>query len=129
MSIRRRFRGRLLAGLTGGFAALALSVQAQADSGVFSVARVMDLLEEAPSSVQSRELVTAYLTGVGEAAGALLKQAKQDGISLGSCSGQMNLSGQLVAAALTRAVPDQGKWASTQATPIIVSDMLGRAGC
>lgn len=99
------------------------------EGGGISVAQVMSLLEQAGSDSTSRQMLTVYLTGIGETTGALLQQAREAGVRFGNCQNSMNLSPALVGAALTSAAPDRGKWQRTAATPIILADMLRRAQC
>lgn len=109
--------------------ALAGPALAQSTTGDISVAQVMEALENAPANDHARQLLTAYLSGIGETTGALLVQAADRGLAVPGCRGSISLSWDGVAHALTEGVPDAGQWQSTPATPIIVADMLARAGC
>ncbi|HEY8063561.1 MAG TPA: chlorophyllide reductase [Methylosinus sp.] len=90
--------------------------------GLISVAQVMQMLEKAPTDRTAQQVLTAYLAGVGEAASAVT--------SMGSatCRTTLSLSAANVRHALKTAAsaPDT---AETPATPLIVRDMLIRAGC
>ncbi|GGF40153.1 chlorophyllide reductase subunit BchY [Youhaiella tibetensis] len=88
------------------------------DRGQISVAQVREMLEAAPSKPQARQLLVAYLAGVGETAGLLAK-----------CSKSLNLDIDLVASALEAGAPDASRWSQTPATPIIVADLVARGGC
>lgn len=104
--------------------ALAATPAATATStaqGQISVAQVQEMLDRAPTDKTAQQVLTAYLAGVGEAAGTTL--------SLGgaSCRAPMNLSMADVHQAV-RAAGGQDA-AAVAATPIIVRDMLARAGC
>lgn len=88
------------------------------DRGEISVAQVREMLEAAASKPQARQLLVAYLAGVGETAGILAK-----------CKSNLNLDTAVVAAALDAGAPDASRWSQTPATPIIVADLVARAGC
>lgn len=109
--------------------ALSLGATGASAQGGYSVQQVMQLLEQAQSSSPARQTISAYLSGIGEDTGSLLATAKERGMPLSGCNRSMNLSGQVVASALTAAVPDRAKWSNTPAAPIIVADLLDRAGC
>lgn len=106
-----------------------LPAHAQTDTNRISVAQIMQAVEPAPTNQNARQTLSAYLSGIGETAGILMSRAEESGASLAGCRSGISLSGDTVAAALAAAVPDQSKWASTPAAPIIVADMLARAGC
>lgn len=89
--------------------------------GQISVAQVQEMLERAPANPAAQQVLTAYLAGIGETADATL------GTSGASCRKPMSLS----AADVSQAVRAAGgaSAATVAATPIIVRDMLARAGC
>ena len=103
--------------LIASFAQPALAASST-DRGEISVAQVREMLEAASTRPQARQLLVAYLAGVGETAGMLAK-----------CSRSLNLDRDLVAAALEAGAPDASRWSQTPATPIIVADLVARAGC
>lgn len=110
-------------------AALPLPVQAQQSSGKITIAQVMDAMDNAPRHDHARQVLTAYLSGIGETTGALFRQARDSGLAPSGCGGSMSLSWDGVASALRAGAPDVSEWQTTPATPIIVADMLARAGC
>ncbi|WP_211098386.1 hypothetical protein [Azospirillum sp. B506] len=84
------------------------------------MAQVVQMLDEAPADRTAQQVLTAYLAGVGEAAGAVLHR------SGASCKAAPSLSGADARHAIGAASSDP---AETPATPLIVRDMLDRAGC
>lgn len=90
--------------------------------GLISVAQVVQMLEKAPTDRTAQQVLTAYLAGVGEAAGAVASMGRA------TCRTSLNLSVADVGQALSSAAAGQAA-AETPATPLIVRDMLDRAGC
>ncbi|MGJ5178846.1 chlorophyllide reductase [Bradyrhizobium oligotrophicum] len=90
--------------------------------GLISVAQVMQMLEKAPADRTAQQVLTAYLAGVGEAAGAVASMGRA------TCRTSLNLSAADVSQVLSSAAAGQDATA-TPATPLIVRDMLDRAGC
>lgn len=90
--------------------------------GLISVAQVVQMLEQAPTDRTAQQVLTAYLAGVGEAAGAVASMERA------TCRTSLNLSAATVGQALSSAAAAQDA-AETPATPLIVRDMLDRAGC
>ena len=98
--------------------------------GQISVAQVMEMLSKAPAETPARHTLIAYLAGVGEAAGTLIDAAVAgEGPRLAACKGKLNLDDASVRRALERSAPNRERWVETAATPVIVRDMLERAGC
>lgn len=96
-------------------------------TGAISVAQVVDLIQRAPKDNAARNAAMAYLAGVGEATGLLVAEAGQrSSVSL-TCDRPLGMSSGAALAALSRA--DRAQWDKTAATPILVEDMLNRAGC
>lgn len=87
-------------------------------TGAISVAQVTQMLDQAPGNRMAQQVLTAYLAGVGEAAGVL--------VDLGDapCRRPLTLSAEEARHAIG-AAPAR----TFAATPLIVSDMLARAGC
>ncbi|AVF03096.1 MULTISPECIES: chlorophyllide reductase [Devosia] len=110
-------------------AILPLPAQAQQSSGNITIAQVMDAMDNAPRHDHARQVLTAYLSGIGETTGVLFRQARDSGLAPSGCAGSMSLSWDGVASALRAGAPDVSEWQTTPATPIIVADMLARAGC
>ncbi|MVT00731.1 chlorophyllide reductase [Devosia marina] len=110
-------------------AAPPLPVQAQQSLGNITIAQVMDAMDNAPRHDHARQVLTAYLSGIGETTGVLFRQARDSGLAPAGCQGLMSLSWEGVASALRASAPDVSEWQTTPATPIIVADMLARAGC
>ena len=110
---------------------LGLALPAQATpstpTGAISVAQVVDLIQRSPKDNAAQNAAMAYLAGVGEATGLLVAEAgRRASVSI-TCARPLGISSTAALAALSRA--DKGTWARTAATPILVEDMLSRAGC
>lgn len=108
---------------------LAFPVQAapSTPAGEISVAQVLDLLERSPTDNAARNAAMAYLAGVGETTGLLVAEAGRRTPATIACTRPLALSSAAVLAALSRV--EKGNWDQTAATPILVDDMLRRAGC
>lgn len=96
-------------------------------TGQVSVAQVVEMIEKSGSDRAFRNIALAYLSGVGEAAGILIGEAASRGISHG-CQHPLELSSTQALAAV-KASSGEGAWQETPATPVILADMLDRAGC
>lgn len=108
---------------------LACSVQAapSTPNGEISAAQVIEMIQRAPKDKAARNAAMAYLAGVGETTGLLVAQARQRSTASITCTKPLGISGEAALTALLRL--DQKVWAKTAATPILVDDMLKRAGC
>lgn len=93
------------------------SAQASARGGAISVTQVMQMLDQAANNRVAQQVLTAYLGGVGEAVGVAIEAGGA------GCLRPLTLS----AADARRAV--EAGTGSAPATPLIVRDMLERAGC
>ncbi|CAN7716291.1 hypothetical protein LJR220_007092 [Bradyrhizobium sp. LjRoot220] len=71
--------------------------------------------------------LTAYRAGAGETAGWLHDAVAEQGLPLPSCTRRLSLDDKSARQALQASAP--GPAAETAATPLIVRDMLKRAGC
>ncbi|UVK53032.1 chlorophyllide reductase [Mesorhizobium sp. AR02] len=111
------------AALATPFAAHALPSTA---TGRISVAQVMEMIEKADSSPIARQTLVAYVAGVGETAGVIVDTI---GNGARSCKKSFSLDTGAVRAALEAGAPRQDSWSQTPATPLIVADMVKRAGC
>ncbi len=89
--------------------------------GQISVAQVQDMLDRAPTDKTAQQVLTAYLAGIGEAADTTLSMGGAP------CRTPMSLSAADVRAAIGTAGGQEAT--AVAATPIIVRDMLARAGC
>jgi hypothetical protein len=96
--------------------------------GNISVAQAIEMIDRAASDPTARLNAMAYLFGVGETVGFIFSQSSL-GAALPKCQTSFSLDTSQVAAALRAAAPDQSKWSETLATPIVVTDLLARAGC
>lgn len=96
--------------------------------GQISVAHVADLIARAGSEANARERLSFYLTSVAESAAHLLAQARSAGLSV-SCTGSFSVGNDTAWAAISAGAPDTETWPSIPATPIIIDDLLMRAGC
>ena len=123
MTMQRAF----LAAVAG---ALVLTVPVQAASstskGQISITQVVQLIEQSSQDNAARNAAMAYLAGVGEATGLLVAESarRPSGVS---CQSALSISSESALAAVSRTA--RGKWSETAATPILVEDMLDRAGC
>ena len=91
-------------------------------AGAISVAQIVQMLDQAPSNRTAQQVLIAYLGGVGEAAGAVL-----DGGGA-PCRRPLTLTAADVRSALA-AASGGAEASQSAATPLIVRDMLARAGC
>lgn len=96
-------------------------------SGTISVAQVVELLQRAPKDNAARNAAMAYLAGVGEATGLLVAEAGRRGDVTLTCARPLGISSAAALAALSSV--DQASRDKTAATPILIDDMLSRAGC
>lgn len=95
--------------------------------GKISVAQIAELIEKAPVDTTSRKMLTAYLVAVGETAGLLIDQASDADGAMVSCQAQMTLSDTDARREILSAQAKDP--VETAATPLILQDMLQRAGC
>ncbi|MDE1148392.1 MAG: hypothetical protein PW843_17535 [Azospirillaceae bacterium] len=101
----------------------AASAEPTTPGGAISVAQVNQMLDQAPTNGIARQVLTAYLAGVGETVGVMI--ATGGGAT---CQQPFSLTAQDVRAALGTA--GNGLQAgAVAATPLIVHDMLNRAQC
>ncbi|KIU51028.1 hypothetical protein [Bradyrhizobium sp. OHSU_III] len=100
---------------------LTTTVHAQPSTsrGQISVAQVGAMLDQAATNPTARQTLTAYLAGSGETAGWLMDTAR----GLPPCARRLSLDAQQARDAIA------GATAETPATPLIIRDMLKRAGC
>lgn len=97
--------------------------------GNISVAQVMEMIDKAGTDRVSAQTVTAYMFGVGETAGFLIAtETRPPNVSV-ECKTSFSLDTGSAVAALRAAAPDPAQWQETLATPILVRDLLSRAGC
>ena len=110
---------------------LGLALPAQATpstpTGAISIAQVVDLIQRSPQDNAARNAAMAYLAGVGETTGLMVAEARRRASVSISCQRPLGISSSAALAALSRA--DKATWGRTAATPILVEDMLTRAGC
>lgn len=106
------------------WAALLLTTTAHAQPstshGQISVAQVRAMLDQAATNPTARQTLTAYLAGTGETAGWLLDAAR----GLPPCARRLTLDAQQARDAIAGTAATE-----TPATPLIIRDMLKRAGC
>jgi hypothetical protein len=100
-----------------------LSAAPSTSRGQISVAQVMEMLEKAPTEKAAQQVLTAYLAGVGETASMV---AGTGGALPIGCKSVLTLNDRNVRQALAAS---GNVSAETAATPLIVRDMLSRAGC
>ncbi|MGY3134461.1 hypothetical protein ACVMIH_004649 [Bradyrhizobium sp. USDA 4503] len=101
----------------------AAHAQPSTSRGQISVAQVRAMLDQAATNPTARQALTAYLAGAGETTGWLLDAAH----GVPPCARRLTLDAQqardAIAGAATTAATE------TPATPLIIRDMLKRAGC
>lgn len=97
--------------------------------GQVSVGQVMEMIARADSSPIAKQTLVAYVAGVGEAAGVIVDTIGNGGSHIVSCKNAFRLDAGSVRAALETGAPRQSSWSETPATPLIVADMVKRAGC
>ncbi|WP_404406292.1 hypothetical protein [Pelagibacterium halotolerans] len=102
--------------------------QGRTAQGHISVATVADMISRSPSDSAARQRLSLYLTGIGESAGYLISMSEDVGVAF-ECPHSFSLGSDTAWAAIATAVPDSSAWAQTPAAPIILADMLERAGC
>ncbi len=90
--------------------------------GAISVAQVTQMLDQAAHNRTAQQVLTAYLGAIGETAGALI------GLGDGACQRPLSLSAEDARHAIAGASA-AGQGTTVAATPLIVRDMLARAGC
>ena len=97
------------------------------EKGRISVDQVMEMIAKADTSAVARQVLVAYVAGVGETAGAVVDTMGGKGSV--SCARPFSLDAVSLRAILKSGAPRQDSWSQTPATPIIVADMIKRAGC
>ncbi len=102
----------------------AFAISASTSRGQISVAQARAMLDQAASNPTARQVLTAYLAGIGETAGTMMDAAGQQ-----ACQRRLSLDDKIALQALERAAPNANLWAETAATPLILRDMLKRANC
>lgn len=102
--------------------AMALTARSTS-SGLVSVAQVSELLDMAPTDRAARQILTAYLAGVGEAAGVVVNMGGA------TCRHAVSLDPAHVRLALGKNRAGGSHVDEIPATPLIVHEMLTRAGC
>ena len=95
--------------------------------GQISVAQVMEMMAKADSGTVAKQVLVAYVAGVGESAGVALDTMGKN--ARVSCRQAFSLDTASLRTALENGAPKQQSWAQTPATPLIVADMIKRAGC
>ena len=95
--------------------------------GQISVAQVMEMIAKTDSSTAAKQVLVAYVAGVGESAGAILDTMGRNGPV--SCRQAFSLDTTSLRTALENGAPRQQSWAQPPATPLIIADMIKRAGC
>lgn len=117
MSVIRKVPATLVLGTI--IVAVPASAEPSTQSGAISVAQVNQMLDQASGNRTAQQVLTAYLAGVGEATGAVID------IGGASCRRPLSLSAEDARHAIVSA----GRAGRATATPLIVRDMLARAGC
>jgi hypothetical protein len=97
------------------------------EKGQISVDQVMQMIAKADTSAVARQVLVAYVAGVGETIGAVVETMGGKGPV--SCARPFSLDAVSLQATLRKGAPGEDSWSQTPATPIIVADMIKRAGC
>jgi hypothetical protein len=120
----------LTTGLMVAVAAPNAQAAASTSRSAISVAQVQSMLDQAAANPTARQVLTAYLAGVGETAGILVSLAKAEpGTTPLSCKRTLVIDDRLVQAALAQPTVNNRDAVETSATPLIVREMLKRADC
>ncbi|MDI4236262.1 chlorophyllide reductase [Bradyrhizobium sp. Arg237L] len=120
---------RLTAGIASVFVLIAAAhAQPSTSRAQISVAQVKAMLDQASTNPTARQVLTAYLAAAGETAGWLLDAARDQGLPLPPCARRLTLDAKNARDAIEGA-PNTAPSTETAATPLIVRDMLKRAGC
>lgn len=106
----------------------AQAAQSTSDGRV-SVAQVMEMVKSVSTKPEALQILTAYLAGVGETAGVLTGAKDSKGRRYVSCARPLSVDANAALAAMNAAAPDRSKWGEIAATPILVAEITGRAGC
>jgi len=124
MSIRS-----LLAGLLVSVCLLSPAAAASSTStGQVSVAQLVEAMRGAATDPLKAQVLTAYLAGLGETVGIMLAGSANYGATI-TCKRAFALDAKVVEAAFKRVKGGQAAYAETAATPILVTEILERAGC
>lgn len=101
---------------------------ASTSQGQISVSQVMEMLDKAPTNPTARQVLTAYLAGLGETASAMIDASTSSAPRI-ACKSRLQLDASAVRRTLEAVPPATHRWDETPATPIIVRDLIQRAGC
>lgn len=127
--MRNILKALLCAALLSASSIPASAEAASTDLGRISIAQVLDLADRADAERGARMAIIAYLAALGESTGTLLHLAQARGLAPLNCDSPFSLNQAVALNALREAAPDRAEWSNTEATPIILADMLKRAGC
>jgi len=100
----------------------AANAQTATETGAISVAQLVQMLDQASTDQATQQVLTAYLAVVGETVGAVVDAGSAP------CKRPLGLSAKNVRKAISAATGEP-QASRTAATPLIVRDMLLRAGC
>lgn len=121
-----------LAGLCAVLATLAAiptqAATASTSKGQVSVAQLVEFLKNAETDGDKRQVLTAYLAGLGETVGIMIGSAGKFGASI-RCDRAIQLDLAFVNEVVRQSAGDQSAWAEIPATPLLVSAIIERAGC
>lgn len=95
--------------------------------GRISVLQLEQMLDRATTDPVAGQLLTAYLAGIGEAAAEMMELGTQ--AAAAGCRRPMQMSAESARLAIDAGAGRRTGWSETAATPILVRDMLRRAGC
>src|SRR5882757_2014896 len=107
----------------------AAATSASTSRGQVSVTQARAMLDQAAGNPTARQVLTAYLAGIGETAGTMIDAGKQQAKQAPACKGRLSLDDKSALQALETSAPNTALWAETAATPLILRDMLERANC
>lgn len=97
-------------------------------TGQVSVAQLVEALHGAAADPVKAQVLTAYLAGLGETVGIMLAGSANYGAKI-SCQRAIAVDSKLVEAAIKRVGGGEPAYAETAASPILVAELLDRAGC
>lgn len=117
-----------LCALLAALCAIPAAAAPSTSTGQLSVAQLVEILQGAETDGSKQQVLTAYLAGLGETVGLMIGNAGSYGATI-RCERPMSLDVKVVTEAIRRSAGNQSNWGETAATPILVADIIERAGC
>jgi hypothetical protein len=97
-------------------------------AGQVSVAQLVEAMRGAAGDPMKAQVLTAYLAGLGETVGIMLAGSANYGAKI-TCKRAVAVDTKVVEAAIKRVDGGEPAYAETAATPLLVTEILDRAGC